>query len=312
MKTHPLRFGISTGQQNYEFSTLRYLWETADRLGYESLWTSDHLYAILTDPAEPAFEGWTMLAALSQHVKRPRIGSLVNCNGFRNPCLTAKMAVTLDHASGGRFILGMGAGWFEQEHRSLGFEFKSTPERIAALSEACGIIREMLERGRATFHGRHYEVNDAINSPMPLQTPRPPIMIAGKGEKLLLKVVAEHADLWNTQGSPEVMSHLIGVIRRYGDKIGRDIDEIEKTVVIPLCYRGDADREQQETKLAAMLGRVSLDEVRKQMMIGNKDECLDKIERYTKIGVTHFIFASLRPIQIEEITEFAEEVIASV
>jgi F420-dependent oxidoreductase-like protein len=312
MKTHPIRFGIASGQQNYELAKLRHLWQTADRLGYDSLWTGDHLYAILTDPAEPAFEGWTTLAALSEHTNRARIGSLVNCNNFRNPCLTAKMAVTLDHASRGRFILGLGAGWFEHEHRSLGFDFKPTPERLAALDEACKIITQMLEHGTATFRGKHYQVADAICSPRPIQAPRPPLMIAGQGEKILLRIVAEHADMWNAQGSPERMSHLTGVIRGHADKIGRDADEIEKTVAIPLCYRADRDREEHDTRFAAALGRTSPEEARKQMMIGGKQECLDKIERYATVGVTHFIFISLRPFATEEIAAFADEVIAAV
>jgi F420-dependent oxidoreductase-like protein len=312
MKSHPIRFGIASGQQNYQLPQLKQLWEAADRAGYDSLWTGDHLYAILTDPTEPAFEGWTTLAALSQHTSRARIGSLVNCNGFRNPCLTAKMVVTLDHASNGRFILGFGAGWFEQEHRSLGFEFKPTGERLAALDEACRIIKGMLIEGKTTFHGKHYEVTDAVCSPLPLQTPRPPLMIAGQGEKILLRIVAEHADMWNTQGSPERMKHLIERMSGHGDKIGRDTNEIEKTVAIALCYQASRAREQDDQKFAAMLGRTSTEEARKQMMIGRKQECLDKIEQYVNAGVTHFILISLRPFEVEEVTAFAEDVIATV
>lgn len=312
MKSHPIRFGIASGQQNYQWPQLKQLWEAADRAGYDSLWTSDHLYAILTDPAEPAFEGWATLAALSQHTNRARIGSLVNCNGFRNPCLTAKMAVTLDHASNGRFILGLGAGWFEQEHSSLGFEFKPTGERLAALDEACRIIKGMLVEGGTTFHGKYYEVTDAVCSPRPLQSPQPPLMIAGQGEKVLLRIVAEHADMWNTQGSPERMKHLIDRMRAHGDKIGRDTNEIEKTVAIVLCYEASREREEQTQKFAAILGRTSPEDARKQMIIGRKQECLDKIEQYVNAGVTHFILVSLRPFEVEEVTAFAEDVIATV
>jgi F420-dependent oxidoreductase-like protein len=312
MKPHPIRFGIASGQQNYQWPQLKQLWEAADQAGYDSLWTGDHLYAILTDPAEPAFEGWATLAALSQHTSRARIGSLVNCNGFRNPCLTAKMAVTLDHASNGRFILGLGAGWFEQEHRSLGFEFKPTGERLRALDEACRIVKGMLVEGRSTFHGKCYEVTDAVCSPGPLQRPRPPLMLAGQGEKVLLKIVAQHADMWNTQGSPERMKHLIERIRDHGDKIGRDTDEIEKTVAIPLSYQADREREERDQRFAAMLGRTSPEQARNQMMIGGKQECLDKIEQYVNAGVTHFILVSMRPFEVREVAAFAEDVIATV
>jgi F420-dependent oxidoreductase-like protein len=308
---NPIRFGIASGQQRYQWPQLRQLWELADRAGYDSLWTGDHLYAIMTDPSESTFEGWSTLAALSQHTSRARIGSLVNCNSFRNPCLTAKMAVTLDHLSHGRFILGLGAGWFEQEHRSLGFEFQPILERLRALDEACRIIKAMLTEGRATFHGSHYEIADAICSPKPIQRPRPPLMIAGRGENVLLRIVAEHADMWNTQGNPEQMKRLIEVIRRHGDRVRRDIGEIEKTVVITLCYRASREQEEEAVRFTAMIGRTSAEEARKQMMIGDKQECLDKIELYRRAGVTHFIFMLREPFAPDEISRYADEVIAS-
>lgn len=311
MGQKPLRFGIATGQQSYRWRQLRQLWEVADRAGYDSLWTGDHLYAIMTDPSESTFEGWCTLAALSQHTSGARIGSLVNCNSFRNPCLTAKMAVTLDHLSEGRFILGLGAGWFEQEHRSLGFEFQPIRERLRALDEACRIIKAMLTEGRTSFHGSHYEITDAICSPKPIQRPRPPLMIAGRGENVLLKIVAEHADMWNAQGNPDQMKRLIEVIRRHGDRVGRDTDEIEKTVVITLCYRPSRQQEEEAVRFAAMIGRTSAEDARKQMMIGDKQQCLDKIELYRRAGVTHFIFMLREAFAPDEISRYADEVIAS-
>src|SRR5258708_9365889 len=271
---HPIRFGIASGQQLYDWGQLSTLWKTADQLGYDSLWTSDHLYAILVpEPSEPTFEGWTTLSALSQQTSRAKLGALVNCNGFRNPCLTAKMAVTVDHATGGRFILGIGAGWFEQEHKSLGFEFKATPDRLRALDESCQIIKSLFSDEKTTFRGKHYDVIDAYCSPKPVQRPKPPIMIAGQGEKVLLRIVAEHADMWKSQGSPDRMRHLIEVMRRHGDKLGRDIDEIEKTVAIPLCYKASKEREERDMRTAAMLGRTSPEKARNQMLIAATQQC---------------------------------------
>jgi F420-dependent oxidoreductase-like protein len=308
---NPIRFGIATGQQGYQWPRLRQLWEVAERAGYDSLWTGDHLYAIMADPSESTFESWSTLAALSQHTSRARIGSLVNCNSFRNPCLTAKMAVTLDHLSDGRFILGLGVGWFEREHRSLGFEFQPIRERLRALEEACRIIKAMLTESRASFHGSHYEIAGAICSPKPIQRPRPPLMIAGRGEHVLLKIVAEHADMWNTQGNPEQMKRLIEVIRRHGDRIRRDTDEIEKTVVLTLCFRPGREREEEAVSFTAMIGRTSAEEARKQMMIGDKQECLDKVELYRRAGVNHFIFMLREPVAPDEISRYADEVITS-
>ena len=133
MASHPIRFGIQTGQQNITWDYMLSLWQKADGWGYDSLWNFDHFYPIFVDPDGPCFEGWTTLAALAQATRRARIGTLVNGNTYRHPCVTAKMAATLDHVSGGRLNLGIGAGWIELEHRAFGIDFKTVPQRIAAL-----------------------------------------------------------------------------------------------------------------------------------------------------------------------------------
>jgi F420-dependent oxidoreductase-like protein len=197
MATHPVRFGAQTGQQNITWEALQKFWKSADSWGYDSLWVFDHFYPIFTpDAAGPCLEGWTVLSALSQNTSRARIGALVNGNTYRNPALTAKMAATLDHLSGGRLNLGLGAGWFEAEHRSLGFDFKTVPARLQALDESCHIIKAMLSGEKVSFKGKHYEVVDAICNPAPLQK-KLPLLIGAHGEKVALKIVAKHADMWN-------------------------------------------------------------------------------------------------------------------
>ncbi len=312
MPTHPIRFGIQTGQQGIAWADMLGLWQKADSWGYDSLWNFDHFYAIFVDPEVPCFEGWTTLSALGQATKRARIGHLVNGNTYRNPCLLAKMAATLDHISGGRLNLGIGAGWFELEHRSFGIDFKTVPERLAALDEACQIIRGMFTQPRTTLHGQHYQVTDAICSPKALHQPHPPIMIGGTGEKVLLKIVAKHADMWNASADADKMRHFIDVIRRHGDRVQRDTDEIEKTVMIPLCYKAAPERQQFMCNLMAGMRQTTPELARQQVMIGDKQECLDTIERYAKAGVTHFIFMLFGPVFVDEVQGFAEEVIPAV
>jgi len=219
MTSHPIRFGLQTGQQMVAWKEIADLWRKADDWGYDSLWVYDHFYPIFVpDPTGPCLEGWTLLSALSQQTRRARIGALVNGNGYRNPCLTAKMAATLDHLSGGRLNLGIGSGWFEFEHQSLGFEFKPVPQRLQALDEACRIIKGMFTQEKTTLHGRHYKVTDAVCNPKPLQKPYPPILIGGQGEKVLLKIVARHADMWNSPNlTAKRTGELIDIIRRRGD-----------------------------------------------------------------------------------------------
>lgn len=312
MQSHPLRFGIQTGQQSLEWSQMLDLWQKADAWGYDSLWNFDHFYAIFVPPENPCFEGWTTLSALAQATKRARIGHMVNGNTYRHPCITAKMAATLDHISGGRLNLGIGAGWFELEHRSFGIDFKTVPGRLAALDEACQIIRGMFTQDKTTVHGKHYTVTDAMCEPKPVQQPYPPIMIGGTGKRVLLKIVAKHADMWNASGSAENMRELIDVLKRHGDAVGRDAAQIEKTVMMPLCYKAAAPRQEFMCNLVASMQQTTPEAARRCIMIGDKQECLDTIERYTKAGVTHFIFMTFAPFFLDEIQGFAEEVIPAV
>ena len=309
---HPIRFGIQTGQQLMAWPDMLALWQRADRWGYDSLWNFDHFYPIFVDPEGPCFEAWTTLSALAQATTRARIGTLVNGNTYRNPCLTAKMAATLDHVSGGRLNLGIGGGWFELEHRSMGFDFKDVPKRLGALDEACRIIKSMFTQPRTTLHGTHYTVTDAIGLPRPVQQPHPPILIGGIGEKVLLKLVATHADMYNASAGAERMGHLIEVIKRHGDRVRRDTGGIEHTVLIPLAYKADAERQQSMCNLVAGMRGTSPDEARKGIMIGDRQECFDTIERYGRVGVTHFIFMLFQPFREEEVQAFAEEVIPAV
>lgn len=311
MGKHPIRFGFQSGQQNVTWERMRDVWQKLDSWGYDSLWAFDHFYPIFTpDPAGPCMESWTLLSALSQHTKRARIGALVNSNTYRNPCLTAKMAATLDQISGGRLNLGLGAGWYELEHQSFGIDFNNMRGRLEALDESCQIVTGMFTQGKTSFEGKHYRVTDAVCNPQPLQKPRIPIMIGGRGEKSLLKIVAKHADMWNTMHTnPAGMKRLVDVIERHGDTVGRDTDEIEKTIMLPLCYKATKDREQMISQTVASMAGVSADEARDRIMIGNKQECLDKIENYRKVGVTHFIFSLRWPILVEdEFQAFADEV----
>jgi alkanesulfonate monooxygenase SsuD/methylene tetrahydromethanopterin reductase-like flavin-dependent oxidoreductase (luciferase family) len=224
------------------------------------------------------------------------------------------MAATLDHVSGGRLNLGLGAGWYELEHRSFGIEFKTVRRRLEALDESCQIIKEMFTQDRTTVEGKHYHVVDAVCNPKPLQKPHIPLMIGGRGEKSLLKIVAKHANMWNTMhANPAEMKRLIDVIERHGDAVGRNTDEIEKTIMMPLCYKASKERERLISGGVASMARITPEQARDRIMIGGKDECLDKIAQYAEVGVTHFIFSLRWPILVEqEFQAFAEEVIPAV
>jgi F420-dependent oxidoreductase-like protein len=306
--SHPIRFGIQTSQQNVEWSSMLDLWKKAESWGYDSLWNFDHFYPIFVDPNGPCLEGWTTLAALGQATSRVRIGHLVNGNTYRNPCVLAKMAATLDHVTNGRLNLGIGAGWFELEHDAFGIDFKTVRGRLDALDEACRILKGMFTGEPFSLHGKHYTVENARGLPVPVQRPHPPIMIGGSGEKILLRIVAEHADMWNTSGGADRLGHLVDVIRRHGDAVGRNTEQIEKTVMMPMCYGGGSEREKFMVQLIAGMQQCTPDEARARIMMGSKDECLDTVERYRKAGVTHFIFMAFQPVFPDELQAFAEDV----
>jgi F420-dependent oxidoreductase-like protein len=312
MPTHPICFGIQTGQQDVEFERMRDFWAKADAWGYDSLWAFDHFYPIFVpDPTGPCMESWTLLGALSQHTRRARIGALVNGNTYRNPCLVAKMAATLDIASGGRLNLGLGAGWFELEHQSFGIDFKTVPGRLEALDESCRIIKGMFTQDKTSLDGKHYKVVDAVLNPKPLSKPHPPLMIGGHGERVLLKIVAKYGDMWNmTNVDADEMKRLIGIIERHGDTVGRNTDEIEMTEMMAMSFKPSKEREQMLTGLIAIMAQTTPEKARERMIIGSKQECIDKIERFVKAGVTHFIFMQAWPmVADDEVQAFAEEVI---
>jgi F420-dependent oxidoreductase-like protein len=312
MAKHPIRFGIQTGQQDVSWERMRDFWAKVDGWGYDSLWAFDHFYPIFVpDPSGPCMESWTILGALSQHTRRARIGALVNGNTYRNPCLVAKMAATLDITSRGRLNLGLGAGWFELEHRSFGIDFKTLPGRLQALDESCRIIKSMFTQDKTSLDGKHYKVVDAVLNPKPLQKPHPPLMIGGHGERVLLKIVAKYADMWNMgNADADEMKRLIGIIERHGDTVGRDIDEIEMTEAMAMSLNPSKEREQVLTGLIAMMAQTTPEKARDRMIIGSKQECIDRIERFVKAGVTHFLFMQAWPMVVDdEVQAFAEEVI---
>jgi len=310
MATFPIRFGIQTGQQGVAWEDLLELWRKADAWGYDSLWNFDHFYPIFADPEGECMEAWTTLAALGQATTRARIGCLVNGNTYRHPCLTAKMAASLDRITNGRLNLGLGAGWFELEHQSFGIDFKTVRGRLDALDEACQIIRGMFTQPKTTLRGKHYTVVDAMCRPGPVQRPYPPLLIGGTGRKVLLKLVAQHADMWNAIGSAVTMGEMVATLGRHCDTLGRDPDQIEKTVVLPLCYNAPREREALACAMAAPMLQTTPDLARESLFIGNAQECLDTVGRYRAVGITHFILMLLPPYHLDEVQAFAEDVAA--
>ncbi len=230
MAARRLRFGIKTAQMGGSYEGMREAWLEADRLGFDTAWGHDHLLN-QDDISAPEDEGWTALAALLALTTRIRGGLMVSSNTFRHPSVLAKMATTVDVISGGRLDVGIGAGWFEDEHRQYGLPLPPVGERMRRLEEACRIMKALWTERRATVDGEYYQVREAHCEPKPVQQPHPPIVIGGGGEKLLLRIVAQHADVWNlSKGTPEEFRHKCAVLDEHCRAVGRDPAEIERSI----------------------------------------------------------------------------------
>lgn len=223
--------GLKISPQNVSISELRTVWRIADQAGFDHLWAFDHLVPIFADPGDDLFEGATLLAAMAEATERVRIGLMVGANSLRHPALTAKIATTVDHLSGGRLEFGLGASGAEHEHTMFGIPFHSPAERIRRLDEALTICRSLWTEERTTFAGRFYALDDAAANPKPLQRPHPPIWAGAAGEQLGLRVVAEHADVWNLiPASLDDARRKAAVLERHCADVGRDPSEIRRSV----------------------------------------------------------------------------------
>jgi alkanesulfonate monooxygenase SsuD/methylene tetrahydromethanopterin reductase-like flavin-dependent oxidoreductase (luciferase family) len=279
---------------------------SADALGYDSLWTWDHLYPIVGSDDGPILEGWLVLAGWAATTQRARIGLMVGANTFRNPALVAKMATTLDHLSAGRAILGIGGAWFETEHRAYGIPFGASPgERLRWLDEAAGIMRGMLH-GEEPSGSEFYAARSVRNDPPPIQA-RLPLLIGGGGERRTLRTVARYADIWNVGGGFENVRHKDEVLRRHCAEVGRDESEIERTVGMGVCIIRDTEDEARRVngEIFARNGRAR---TWPKQNIGTPEQVAERMRPYLDIGFRHFINGFPSPHDAESIERLVTEV----
>jgi len=282
-----------------------------DRLGYDHLWTWDHVYAIFGDPYQPIVEGWTALAGWAMATERTRLGLLVGANTFRNPGLTAKLAETLDHISDGRAMLGIGGAWFELEHQAHGIDFGSGfGQRLDWLDEAVAAMRGVMAGESVTSApGGRYAFDDLRHSPLPIQK-RLPIMIGGSGEKKTLRTVAKYADMWNAMGPLDVMAHKVDVLKRHCDDVGRDISEIEFTLGVKFTLRDSQEEADRVWRAAMEHNRTPMSEVEDDDTFwnGSPEQMAEKLKPYVDLGFRTVISEQPAPYDAETFERFIGEV----
>ena len=300
------KFGALCWNQYTDWPSLREAGIRADRLGFDDVWTWDHLYPIVGDHHGPILEAYAVLAAWAEATERARLGLMVGANPFRNPALVAKQITALDHISGGRAVLGIGAAWFETEHDGLGIEFGSSPgERLGWLAEALPILRGMLDGARPSSDGR-YPVREALNEPAPVQE-HLPILIGGGGERKTLRLVAQFGDACNLGGGFENVKHKDEVLRRHCDEIGRDESEIERTVGVGTCIIRD-DPAEAERVAAAMFAAHGGASPWQNQLWGTPEQVVEKIRPFGSIGFHHFIVGFPAPFDAESMERLMSEV----
>jgi len=305
-----MRFGIHAGPQDCSIAELRRLWRFADERGFHwcSVW--DHLYSVsdLADPAKPAFEGVAAMAALGAETRRVRVGCLVFCVAYRSVGVLAKAAVTIDHLSGGRCELGIGAGWNELEARAFGIPFPSIGARLDQLDEAARVLRALFDGERVTFAGRHVQLTGALCDPRPVQ-PRLPIWIGGQGERRLLRIVARHADGWNAAFlAPEVFAQRNATLDGWCEREGRAPRAITRTVNLGLALGADAGQVRcQEENLRLMFGPMT-DLVRPGILVGTPPAVIERLRQYAAAGAEWVILALRAPFDWDGLELFVREV----
>jgi alkanesulfonate monooxygenase SsuD/methylene tetrahydromethanopterin reductase-like flavin-dependent oxidoreductase (luciferase family) len=303
----PVRIGAAFWVQRTDWPSLREAVETAEAAGADDLWIDDHLLSDEGDAVDPKLEGWATLAALAALTTRARLGLLVAANTFRNPGLTAKLATTLDHISGGRAILGIGGGWFEEEHRAFGLdaEFGSGfGERLDRLGEAVPLIRRLLDGECVTASGRFYTLRDALCEPRPVAA-HLPILIGGSGPTKTLPLVARFADLWNAYGSPSSLAATDAILRQRCAEAGRDPGEIERTVNLNVVVRSTAAEAERVWATYADAHRPREGEGR--LLVGGPVERVaDALADYAALGFRHPILIFRTPWDIETIRSLGD------
>jgi len=233
--------GIEGGEK--QWATARGVARKLEEIGYDSLWLYDHFHTVPRTEIEPTFECWTTMAALAEATERVRLGQLVTCSLYRNPAYLAKISSCVDVISGGRVEVGIGAGWKQDEFDAYQYEFGTIRSRLDRMADTARILKAMWTEERATVEGKYFSIENAVNEPKPLQNPHPPLWIGAQGEKVALRMVAEHADGWNHNRGPDVFEHKLEVIAGHCKDVGRDPGTLrisaERTCAV---FNDDAER----------------------------------------------------------------------
>ena len=299
-------------QFGFSYHEVADLAKEAERIGFDAMRVSDHLFWDARSEQRNCMDAWTLLTALAPVTKTLRLGTLVSCNSYRLPSVLAKIAASFDHLSNGRLEFGIGAGWKEIEYKAYGIPFPSVGTRLAQLDEATQLIKLLWTQERASFQGKHYQLDNAVCAPKPVQQPLR-TWIGGMGEKKLLRMVARHADGWNAMPgvSVDAMHKKMDVLRRHCDTEGRDYDTVQKSLFILCCLvDDDSQLETHGNDLEKVLGTADMIKGgRKMRTAGTPEQVAETLRGFQDLGFDYFI--TLFPYQQDKemLQRFAEQVV---
>lgn len=272
-----------------KWETFRRVSRGLDEAGWDSLWVWDHFHTFPKKHVETTFEAWTQMATLAEITSRARIGQIVTCMQYREPAYLAKVSACVDVASGGRLNVGVGSGWFEEEFQAYGYDFRTVGQRLRRLDEAIQVLDLMWTEDYASFEGKHYRLKEAVCEPKPIQK-RPPVWIGGRGKKVLLRIVAKYADVWNYNGSIDEFEEYREILKGHCKDVGRDFDEIRITAMGGgICYDNEDELDGFFDSIAAqgmprdaLLNFISCK--------GSREQCAEFINRWKSLGCDGIVF----------------------
>src|SRR5262245_54655943 len=279
-----MRFGVFTSLTLQTWPGVLDLWRHLESTGWDLACVSDHFMPNTREREGAVLESWSTLSALAALVPRMRVGTIVLGNTYRHPAVVAKMAAQIDVISGGRLVLGLGAGWQHNEHEAYGIPLYTTRERLERLDEACQVIRSLWTERRSNFKGRYYQLSDAPLDPKPVQKPHPELMIGGGGERVTLRIVARQADHWNVWGGPKVLARKTAILEEHCSSVGRNPKTITRSVNMALLFTDKkADIDRLVDTITARMGSHAAD-ARDTCLAGTPDQIREQLTQLKAAG----------------------------
>ncbi|UCE13995.1 MAG: LLM class F420-dependent oxidoreductase [Candidatus Heimdallarchaeota archaeon] len=313
-----IRFGIQIEPQlGFDYSTVEKIALNAEKIGYDSIWSSDHFFLDNKSEEKNCMEAWTLLAALASKTTSLRLGTLVTGNSYRYPAILAKIAATVDMISNGRLEFGIGAGWKEIEYKAYGIPFPCVKDRMDQLEESIQIIKKLWTEPKVTFNGEHYQIKDAFSAPKPIQQ-LPPIFIGGTGKKRILRMVAKYADYCNFGWFyvPDKIPDLLTTLKDHCDKVSRDYESVGKSFFASVIVAETEDELENILSDRAKARNMGVEEYRKMLgngvFFGTPEFIQERFENLINLGFDYFQIMYPYPMDYEQSTKFAELVIPKI